>query len=176
MRLGGDQISHVITIGEDVTEWYRIHSRIMQNEKLAAVGQLAAGIMHEINNPLATIGACAAAIEGRLDEVPPRPRGRFASTSTSSTRKWSAAPTSSMACSTSAGPRATQKSAVTVNTVIDETFFLLKHHTRFKKLTVQRELGGGAAAGARQLGAAGAGPDVADAQRARRDGGGQRSA
>jgi PAS domain S-box-containing protein len=32
MRLGGDQISHVITIGEDVTDWYRIHRRIMQKE------------------------------------------------------------------------------------------------------------------------------------------------
>jgi PAS domain S-box-containing protein len=68
MRLDGSAISHVITIGEDMTERRLAEARILQSEKLAALGQLAAGVMHEINNPLATIGACVAAIEARLDK------------------------------------------------------------------------------------------------------------
>ena len=84
MRLEGDEISHVITIGEDITEWQTIQAQITQSDKLAAVGQLAAGVMHEINNPLATIGACVAAIQGKL---PPPRRRRWPSISTSSTRK-----------------------------------------------------------------------------------------
>ena len=68
MRLDGDAITHVITIGEDVTESRQVQGRILQSDKLAAVGQLAAGVMHEINNPLATIGACVAAIEARLGD------------------------------------------------------------------------------------------------------------
>ena len=74
MRLDGDAITHVITIGEDVTEWHAVQGQILQAEKLAAIGQLAAGVMHEINNPLATIGACVAAIQGRLEDGGDRTR------------------------------------------------------------------------------------------------------
>src|SRR5437879_3802166 len=62
MRLDEATISHVITIGEDITDWRLAQQRLGQTEKLAAVGQLAAGVTHEINNRLATILACADAL------------------------------------------------------------------------------------------------------------------
>ncbi len=40
---------------KDVTEIRQLENQLKQNEKLAAVGQLAAGIAHEIRNPLAGI-------------------------------------------------------------------------------------------------------------------------
>src|SRR5260370_1025352 len=67
MHLDDDQISHVITIGEDVTEWRQAQQRFGQTDKTEAVGQLAAGVMHEIDNPLATISACGEALALRLD-------------------------------------------------------------------------------------------------------------
>jgi two-component system NtrC family sensor kinase len=140
MRLGGDQISHVITIGEDVTEWYRIHRRIMQNEKLAAVGQLAAGVMHEINNPLATIGACAAALEGRLAEVPASAQAAFREYIDIIDKEVDRCTNIVDGLLDFSRPKGMEKTPVAVNTVIEDTFFLLKHHTRFKKLTVKREL------------------------------------
>jgi C4-dicarboxylate-specific signal transduction histidine kinase len=38
-------ITHVIAIGEDVTEWREAQDRFAHAEKLAAIGQLAAGVM-----------------------------------------------------------------------------------------------------------------------------------
>ncbi len=43
--------------------------QVVRNEQLASVGFLAAGVAHEINNPLASIAMCAESLEERTGEV-----------------------------------------------------------------------------------------------------------
>jgi signal transduction histidine kinase len=61
-----NQPGQAIIIEQDVTEKRRLETNLIQSEKLAAVGQLAAGVVHEINNPLAAIIANAQILEQDL--------------------------------------------------------------------------------------------------------------
>lgn len=51
----------------DVTEHVRMQEALVQSEKLASVGQLAAGMAHEINNPLGGVLQSIQVIQRRLD-------------------------------------------------------------------------------------------------------------
>ena len=49
------KIEGVVFSGRDVTELKRLEEQLIQAEKLAAMGQMLAGVAHELNNPLTAI-------------------------------------------------------------------------------------------------------------------------
>ncbi|MDR3707262.1 MAG: PAS domain S-box protein [Capsulimonadaceae bacterium] len=55
-------------IASDITEPKRLREKIVQAEKLAALGELVAGVAHEINNPLAMISGHAQMIQQLGDD------------------------------------------------------------------------------------------------------------
>ncbi len=61
------QVQGVLGISRDITEKKKIEKQMINTEKLASLGLLAAGVAHEINNPLGVIlGYC----DYMLDKIP----------------------------------------------------------------------------------------------------------
>jgi PAS domain S-box-containing protein len=131
-------VSHIITIGEDITDWVEAREAVAQSEKLAAIGRLAAGIMHEINNPLATISACAETMA--LETATPEGSPEYLKIIESEVHRCKKIIDGLLDFSR---PRAQERESLQVNTVVERALFLLQHHARFKQLTVQAELGTG---------------------------------
>lgn len=141
MRVDNAEVSHVITVGEDVTEQKQMNEAVIHAEKLASIGRLASGVVHEINNPLATIAACAEALVSRIPDVPEgdtqedfreylqiiKDEAFRCKTITNSLLEFS-------------HQRQAEKMPSEINQLIDQTLLLVKHHPKIGRMKIVKEL------------------------------------
>jgi PAS domain S-box-containing protein len=63
----GGSITHFVGVERDITDELKLRDQLVHSERLSAMGELVAGVAHEINNPLQTI---VGAVELMLEEHP----------------------------------------------------------------------------------------------------------
>src|ERR1700676_5614169 len=125
------RIEGVVLSGRDVTELKRLEEQLIQAEKLAAMGQMLAGVAHELNNPLTPIlGVTDLLREGQgleasvqpqpeLTDRPPRRAARIVQNLLEFSR-----------------PASPQKKPVDLNSIIDRTLQLHEHSLRRNNVEV----------------------------------------
>ncbi len=67
----GREMVGTVHVAKDITEEKMLQERLIQSEKMAAMGQMAAGIAHEINNPLNSILGYATYLLESVDKKSP---------------------------------------------------------------------------------------------------------
>jgi two-component system NtrC family sensor kinase len=73
VRTPQGEVEGVIAIGQNITVIKELEKRIIHAEKLASIGQLAASVVHEINNPMTAVSAYSEALLVKARSRPDTP-------------------------------------------------------------------------------------------------------
>ena len=132
------KIEGVVISGRDITEVKRLEEQLIQAEKLAAMGQMLAGVAHELNNPLTAILGASELLRDRpgVDENTKRQldmthrQARRAARIVQNLLEFSR-------------PAAPQKKTLDLNAIVDRTLQLHEHSLKRNDIAVDfRQLPG----------------------------------
>ncbi len=131
----GASVTGILGVARDVTDEKRLTEQLMQQEKLAAVGQLVSGVAHELNNPLASVMAFAQLL---LAAPTGTPDDRHAIEAINQESKRAAKIVSNLL--TFARQHQPERTTADLNRVIDDTLELRRYALRVAQITVERNL------------------------------------
>jgi len=134
LREGDDTIG-AIEISRDITKDIKAQKAMMQQEKLASIGRLSAGVAHEINNPLTTILTTAMLLQEELD--PADPNYGELETITKETLRCRKIVTSLLDFARQSAPA---RKKCNVNEIVKESVVLTKKQAAFKDVTLSCEV------------------------------------
>ena len=136
---------NVLLFKRDVTLEKEFQAQFYQAEKMATVGALAAGVAHEINNPLAAISGFAEGLQRRIgriqDKVETEILDDFTEYTDTIIKECLRCRDIVQTLLTFSRPVASSLSPVDMNQCVRDTLFILKHHFKEQhNIAVQTEL------------------------------------
>jgi two-component system, NtrC family, sensor kinase len=129
------KIVAVIEISKDITKDVGFQKVLVQQEKMASIGRLAAGVAHEINNPMTTILTTAMLLQEDLE--PDNPMFAELQTIADETIRCRRIVTSLLDFARQTVPA---KKKQDINEIVRETMMLTKKHAAFKDVGMAYEL------------------------------------
>lgn len=139
-----DRSRAVLMFKRDVTREKALQAQIYQAEKMASIGTLAAGVAHEINNPLTAIAGFAEGIQRRIprleESAPPDLAADLAEYSNTIVQECNRCRDIVQALVNFSRPLPSRK-AVCLSSMIDEALSLVRHSIRqHKGIRIELEL------------------------------------
>ena len=131
-----DEVIGAIEISRDITRDINMQKVMMQQEKLASIGRLSAGVAHEINNPLTTILTTAMLIQEDLEAGDPV--YKELDTIAGEAMRCRRIVSSLLDFARQKKPR---KELNDINKTVEETMVLLNKQAAFKDVQLQKHLG-----------------------------------
>lgn len=129
------RVTGALGIVRDVTDEKRMTEQLMQQEKLAAVGQLVSGVAHELNNPLASVMAFAQLLLAAPENAP---HDRRAIDAINQEAKRAAKIVSNLL--TFARQHQPERTLADLNRVIEDTLELRRYALRVAQVEIEAQL------------------------------------
>lgn len=135
----------VLLFKRDVTLEKEYQAQFYQAEKMATVGALAAGVAHEINNPLTAINGFAEGLQRRIarlrGQVDPELAAEFEEYTQTIIKECLRCKDIVQTLLTFSRPVASSLNPVDINQCVNDTLFILKHHFKAQQnITVKTDL------------------------------------